>query len=138
MKRECRKGSRFIGGFGSGVLHDDYESPPGELDLRQDLYQRQDGSFFLLQKWPYDFPGGRETISEVSVWELPMVLSVLEGRIGERARALNLDEISSYIEAGFTVAEIAKRLGISSTAIKRRLPILKAVLTGNLSRLSSH
>lgn len=139
MKKEHGKDVRNIGGFWSGVFHDAYESPPGVLDLRQELYRRQNGSFFLLQTWPYDFTEGRETIAEVSMWELPMILSVLEGPIGDRARALQIDEISAYcFGLGLTIDETAKRLCISPATVRRRMPILKAVLAGNLSRFSSH
>ncbi len=119
MIREYGKGSRLIGGFWSGVFHEQYESAPGVFDLRQELYQRQDGSFYLVQKWPYDFTEGRETIAEVSVWELPMVLSVLEGPIGGRTRALSLEDISVYhFGAGLTIviagAKSPKSIGIKS------------------------
>ena len=136
MKTE--DGVRLIGGFLTEVWHDGiYTSDPGRPDLRQDLYERKDGSFYLLQKWPYDFSGGRETISEVSVWELPMVLSGLEGPIGDRARALEIEDISvCHFGVGLTLDETAKRLNVSPATVKRRLPIIKAVLRGNLSVLS--
>ncbi len=136
MIREYGKGAQHIGGFSSGVLHDDYQSPVGVFDLRQELYQQPDGSFYLVSRWPYDFPGGWETLDEVPMQQLPTVLSVLEGPIGEKIRGLEIEKMVAFFDAGYTLDETAKRLCISPATVKRRLPILKAVLRGNLSVLS--
>ncbi len=135
MKKEYRKGSRFIGGFWSGVFHDDYESPPGVLNLRQELFQGEDGCFYLRQVWPYDFPEGRVTTEPVSMAELPFVLSMCDD-FGEKARDLQINVILSLIMDGYDISKIADILHTTQAAIRSRMPLLKGILVGDISVLN--
>jgi len=127
MKRSLGSSPCKIGSFTGVICHDEYQSQ--NPDFRQELCFELGRGFFLRQRWPYDYPGGRVTEESVSWSELPDIFECIEG-IPEIPK-YQLHELLNLALAGYTQEKISGFMGIPVEKVKNRFVILQRILKGS-------